>query len=114
MTACVPEMGIINEPVGDKSPVSKLPGNNPVWSAKDGKANDTNYTESATLISATPHIPDGWSMIGCLARDKNSSEVMAFPEIGLRETHVHHEMSPDYCLNKCSAYTVSDGCYAPP
>lgn len=114
MSACVPEMGIINESVGDKSPVAKLPGNNPIWCAEDGKATDANYTESAALISATPHIPDGWSMIGCLARDRNSPEVMAFPEIGLRETHVHYEMSPDYCLSRCSGYTVSVGYSALP
>lgn len=103
-TACVPEMGIINEEVGDTSPIAKLAGNNPVWCAEDGKATDPTYKESATFTSATPHIPDGWSMVGCLARSPN---VLAFPKAGMREVEVHPEMSPDYCINSCSGYSVS-------
>lgn len=108
MTACVPELGVVNEAVGDKSPIQKLPGNNPVWCAEDGKSIDPNYKENATIISATPWIPDGWSMNGCLARDKNSPKDLAFPEVGMREIEVFREMSPQYCLNKCAEYSVSN------
>jgi hypothetical protein len=108
MTACVPEMGIVNEPVGDKFPIAKLPGNNPVWCAEDGKLTDPNYEENATMISATPLIPAGWSMIGCLARDKNAPKDLAFPEVGTREIEVLRDMSPQYCLDKCAGYSVSN------
>lgn len=108
MTACVPEMGIVNEPVGDKYPIDKLPGNNPVWCAEDGKLTDPSYVENATMISATPWIPDGWSMIGCLSRDKTKPETLAFPEVGMREIEVMRDMSPQYCLTKCAGYSVSN------
>jgi hypothetical protein len=50
----------VNEPVGDKGAIDKLPGNNPVWCAEDGKATNASYVESATMISASPPIPEGW------------------------------------------------------
>lgn len=107
MSACIPELGIANEPVGDKGPIDKLPGNNPVWCAEDGKATDLNYVELATMISATPQIPEGWSMTGCLARDANTPEVYAFPDMGFRETGIKHDMSPNSCLSTCGNFTVS-------
>lgn len=100
-------MGIVNEPVGDKGPIDKLPGNNPVWCAEDGKATDPNYVESATMISATPPIPEGWSMTGCLARDGNTPHVYAFPDMGFRETGIKQDMTPNHCLSTCGNYTVS-------
>lgn len=111
MSSCIPELGIVNESIGDpsqhQSPIDKLPGNNPLWRAEDGKATDPNYVETATMVSVTPHIPEGWSMIGCLARDANKPDVFAFSDPGVRELGVKHDMSPDYCLNKCGDYGVS-------
>lgn len=107
MSACVPELGIVNEAAGDKGPIDKLPGNNPVWCAEDGKGTDPKYVETATVISATPPIPEGWSMTGCLARDEKTPDIYAFAELGFRETGIKKEMSPNRCLSKCSDYTVS-------
>jgi hypothetical protein len=89
----------VNEPVGDEYPIGKLPGNNPVWCAEDGKATDSNYVETSTLISATPLIPLGWSMIGCLSHP----EVLPYQDddIGLGRDDSH--MTPEGCLTDCAA-----------
>jgi hypothetical protein len=98
-------MGIVIESVGEDRPIDRLPGNNPVWCAEDGKATDPNYVETATLISATPLIPLGWSMIGCLSHP----EILPYQDddIGLERDDSH--MTPQECLTDCAAsgYAVS-------
>ncbi|KAJ9121506.1 hypothetical protein QFC22_002123 [Naganishia vaughanmartiniae] len=98
-TSCHPEMGIVNESVGEDHPIDKLPGNNPVWCAEDGKATDPDYVETGTLISATPLVPLGWSMVGCLSHP----DILPYQDddIGLMRDESH--MTPEECIIACSA-----------
>ncbi|KAJ9096001.1 hypothetical protein QFC21_005364 [Naganishia friedmannii] len=98
-TFCHPEMGIVDEPVGEDYPIDRLPGNNPVWCAEDGKATDPNYIETGTLVSATPLVPPGWSMVGCLSHP----EILPYQDddIGLERDDSH--MTPAECLADCAA-----------
>jgi hypothetical protein len=52
MAACFPERATVNEPVGNDSPVLKLPGSNPFWSAEDGKETDSNPKQKGSVADS--------------------------------------------------------------
>jgi hypothetical protein len=66
--ACRPQNLQVDEDIGNGHPISKLPGDNPLWIGNGTKPSHANYTEpNTTYTNFQSTIPSGYSYVGCIA-----------------------------------------------
>lgn len=65
-SACQFDGMIVNEDIGDVSPIAKLPGCNPTWDGT-GSMPTCGGTDNPGLVNAITPLPAGWSDLGCIA-----------------------------------------------
>ena len=69
--ACVLETQIVNEPVGLHTPLTLLPGCNPLWNGTGDRPLCAASASSPALVPAQTPLPDGWEEVGCIAEGTN-------------------------------------------
>ncbi|KAL7414958.1 hypothetical protein BDY24DRAFT_278794 [Mrakia frigida] len=65
--ACQPEGAIVDEAIGWGSPISALPGDNPIWIGNGSKPTTAGYSANPGYTVTSSALPSGWSNLGCIA-----------------------------------------------
>ncbi|KAI0330773.1 WSC-domain-containing protein [Cubamyces sp. BRFM 1775] len=105
--ACVYEGVVADEPTGVSSPVTDLPGCNPVYNS--GQTCPSKPTPA--LVSVQTPLPSGWTEVGCIAEGTSGRALAALSTTA-------PNMSKDVCASFCAShgYTLAgaefgDECY---
>ncbi|TBU43439.1 WSC-domain-containing protein [Dichomitus squalens] len=96
--ACVLETEIVDEDTGFETPLSALPGCNPLWNGTGLRTECLSDAELPQLIPAQTPLPTNWSEIGCIAEGTNGRAL-----IGASTT------SPNLTRAACVAFCESKG-----
>ncbi|EJF58368.1 WSC-domain-containing protein [Dichomitus squalens LYAD-421 SS1] len=96
--ACVLETEIVDEDTGFETPLSALPGCNPLWNGTGLRTECLSDAELPQLIPAQTPLPTNWSKIGCIAEGTDGRAL-----IGASTT------SPNLTRAACVAFCESKG-----
>ncbi|CDO71008.1 hypothetical protein BN946_scf184844.g12 [Trametes cinnabarina] len=107
--ACVLEGSIVNEDIGLKAPITRLPGCNPIYGS--GQTEDCTDLATPELIPAQNPLPTGWTELGCIAEGTNGR---ALPALSMKDPGMTRAMCASYCGShgyKLAGVEFSDECY---
>lgn len=92
--ACAPEKVVVNEDIGAKSILPRLPGNNPFYGVEGPKR--PSYTETAKFKAIGPSLPSNWKMLGCIPEASSGRALDA-------ARTATDDMTPVKCMQFCAS-----------
>lgn len=108
--ACVLETQIVDEPAGFTSPITTLPGCNPLWDGTGPRPTCPNQPTPALVPAQTP-LPAGWTEIGCIAEGTNGR---ALTGASMTSPGMTRAACANFCASKnftLAGVEFSDECY---
>ncbi|KAI0659966.1 WSC-domain-containing protein [Cubamyces menziesii] len=105
--ACTLEGSVVDENIGLTTPLTSLPGCNPIYGSGKPCAN----AGTPQLIPAQDPLPTGWTELGCIAEGTNGR---ALPALSMKDPNMTRAMCASYCGShgyKLAGVEFSDECY---
>ncbi|KAI0754011.1 hypothetical protein C8Q80DRAFT_1093669 [Daedaleopsis nitida] len=110
--ACVLETELVDENIGLDSPITQLPGCNPIWDGTGTKpACSANSNAAVSLKPAQVPLPDGWSELGCIAEGTSGR---ALTGASTKAADMTRASCASFCSSKgfkLAAVEFGDECY---
>ena len=110
--ACVLETEIVDEATGFESPLTVLPGCNPLWDGSVPKPACPNpNAPTPSLVPAQIPVPTGWTELGCIAEGTNGR---ALTGASTTAANMTRGVCAAFCASKgftLAGVEFSDECY---
>ncbi|TCD61199.1 hypothetical protein EIP91_008787 [Steccherinum ochraceum] len=98
-SACRFNGQIVDEPVGDKTPLTALPGCNPVWEGTGPKPTCDGTSAPPPMSGTQEPLLAGWSNIGCIAEGTSGRALTGASTVD----------ATGMTVNKCAAFCAGKG-----
>ena len=103
-SACMPENVVPKEANGQMSPITALPGCNPLLPGPGAKPTCTPAVVDPPFMPVDVQLPPTWQEIGCSTVDSNNQ---AFSLASFESANMTNEMCIDYCGRQGFIYSAT-------